>query len=67
MSMAEFIGKSNNGNFDEALEDAIKKALAGLQTEAIDWKLLETYGNRGGFLQLNDLYVKIEAEQPQKG
>lgn len=63
-----FEGSSNNGNLQEALEDAIGQAqqsttIADWLTE---WTLKSVAGRRGGIAGLNQVAVTIEAPVPSK-
>jgi len=60
----QFSGTSTNGDFEEALQQAIAAAESGLGAELINWKLLNVYGVHGGFAGQNDLTAEIEATAP---
>lgn len=59
-----FVGESQNGNFQEALDNAI--SMAQEQEQGVDmitkWKFEEVYGERGGFAPMNKIVVKINVE-----
>ena len=57
----EFEGTSKRGNLEEALQEAIKAAQAGLHSDHVSWTLLKISGQHGGFVGANDLTVTIEA------
>jgi len=60
---ARYTGSSKNGNFQEALADAIKnahKAAPGADRQ-IRWTLHQVSGVNGGISPLNTLTVEIEA------
>jgi hypothetical protein len=58
-----FEGTSNSGNFQEALEMAVEKALAsGVPDDRASWKLDSLSGERGTFAGINNLTVTIRAE-----
>lgn len=59
-----FVGTDDEGQFQLALEDAVAKAAAaaGCCDIRITYKVLDTYGQHGGFLFLDDIFVKIHAE-----
>lgn len=59
-----FGGKSNNGDFNEALHCAIQAAKDGLKTDYITWELKTTRGENGGFVQVDNLTVTILATPP---
>jgi hypothetical protein len=64
MSLADaksFIGVSERGEIDEALNNAIALAKEQLTTDLVSWKLKEISGTDGGFLLVTHLVVKIEA------
>jgi hypothetical protein len=58
-----FAGSSRNGNIQEALADAIKKAHAAAPgaDRQVRWALKEVSGVNGGISPLNTLTVEIEA------
>jgi hypothetical protein len=59
---SRFEGTSNQGDFNEALQNAIAAAKDGLTTSFVTWKLLDVSGQNGGFVGVNDLTVSIEAQ-----
>jgi hypothetical protein len=63
MTFKIFDGTSAKGNFQEALSDAIQKALrsTGVPDERVTWKLRKTRGENGSIAGLNNLTVTIEA------
>ncbi len=63
MSSKTFDGKSNTGNFQEALADAISNAIqsTGVADEHITWKLEEVKGENGSIAGLNNITVTIKA------
>ena len=62
--MHRFSGTSNNGNFEEALHQAIETAKGKLGSEAVKWTLLLVSGLNGGIIPQDDLTVEIEASAP---
>src|SRR3954467_190309 len=58
-----FSGVSKKGNIQEALDDAIKKALEAAPgaDRQVKWKVKEVSGVHGGIVPLNTLTVEIEA------
>ena len=58
-----FDGTSARGDFQEALSDAIQKALrsTGVPDELVTWRLRKTKGENGGIAGLNNITVTIEA------
>lgn len=58
-----YSGNSKNGNLQEALDDAVQKALAAAPgaDRQVRWTLKEVSGVKGGFAPLNTLTVEIEA------
>ena len=60
-----FSGTSQNGNFNEALTEAIGLAKQSLTTDFVTWRLLETTGENGGFRHKNELTVTIRARGPE--
>ncbi len=64
MKEGSFIGTSNSGNFQEALSNAIATAKETLETDFIKWKLEELSGEDGGFVTVQVLSVKINAQSP---
>ena len=65
--MAEFMGSSENGKFQEALEDAIRVARENIPSERIDWTFVRAYGVYGGFAPENRVTVVIDATAPEAG
>lgn len=63
METNTFIGNSKNGDIAEALQEAIQAAKEGLQSSLITWRLDDIIGKSGGFVELNELTVKIVAAQ----
>lgn len=63
METNTFTGTSKNGDVAEALQNAIQLAKEGLQSSLITWRVDEISGKSGGFVDLNDLTVKIVATQ----
>lgn len=61
---SRFEGTSNQGDFTEALQNAIAAAKEGLITDFVTWKLLDISGQNGGFTAVNDLNVSIQAQVP---
>ena len=59
-----FEGTSDQGDFTEALQNAIAAAKEGLTSTLVSWKLLEISGQNGGFVQVNELTVSIQAQVP---
>ena len=61
-----FVGTSSNGDFDEALNNALLQADQHFSTVGADirydWQMREVDGERGGFFFLNDLHVTITAK-----
>jgi len=64
MKQSTFKGTSDNGNIQEALEDAIQNALSNLPTTLIQWTLKEISGENGGFVNVRKVFVTIEAHAP---
>lgn len=64
MKTVSFIGTSTNGNFQEALNNAIIIAKETLKTDFIKWKIEELTGEDGGFVTVNILSVKINVQNP---
>lgn len=58
-----YTGTDDNGIFQDALEDAIAEAeaCAGCCDQRISYEVLQTRGERGGFVFINDIQVTIEA------
>jgi hypothetical protein len=63
METNTFIGASQNGDIAEALQDAIKLAKDGLKSSLITWRVDEISGKSGGFVETNEITVKIIATQ----
>jgi hypothetical protein len=59
-----FEGESTQGNFQEALDNAVAAARSGISSDFIYWKLAETTGANGGFVNENTLRVGIYATPP---
>jgi ABC-type sugar transport system substrate-binding protein len=59
-----FVGTNDQGQFQLALEDAVQQAAtaAGCCDIRISYKVLETTGQQGGFIFLDDINVRILAE-----
>jgi len=62
--MPEFEGVSEAGRFQEALEDAIKKALGSVQhTDPMaSYVVKQIRGSKGGLAGLNQVVVTIETD-----
>lgn len=58
-----YTGSDANGNFQNALEDAIDaaEACAGCCDMLVSYGVIETTGERGGFVFHNDIDVTIKA------
>jgi hypothetical protein len=58
-----YTGTDDNGVFQDALEDAIAAAetCAGCCDQRVSYEVLQTRGERGGFVFINDIEVTIEA------
>ena len=70
--MAEpFKGVSNEGNFQEALSDAVNKALQSspVLDGIVRWTLYEVIGEQGGKRGVNMITVTIQAtfDPPKEG
>jgi hypothetical protein len=63
METNTFMGTSRNGDITEALQDAIQLAKDGLKSSLITWRVDEISGKSGGFVEINELTVKIVATQ----
>lgn len=63
-SSGTFTGTDDAGNFQAALEDAVAQAAAaaGCCDIRISYEVLDTTGQHGGFVFLNDIAVRIFAE-----
>lgn len=59
-----FVGESSNGNFQDALNNAIYRAQEQEQGAdmIIKWKFEEAYGEDGGFTGNKKVFVKINVE-----
>jgi hypothetical protein len=57
-----FAGVSNNGNIQEALDNAIAISKETLHTDMIKWSLESISGEDGGFIQIHKLIVTIKAQ-----
>ena len=64
MASSKFEGFSNEGKFQEALEDAINNALTstGVADEGVTWTFRYLAGRNGTLAGLTELTVTIEAE-----
>lgn len=60
----KFRGTSKQGDFHEALDNAIAAAKEGLTSSLVIWQLQDVSGQNGGFAQVNDLTVIIRARVP---
>lgn len=63
--MTTFQGKSDSGNLEEALQQAIQIAKEELHTDHLYWKIESIIGENGGFIDLNILYVTISVDLNQ--
>lgn len=63
-SAGTFIGTSKNGDFAEALAEAIATAKNQIPTDHVTWKLIEVSGQDGGFVLVRELAVTIEVFLP---
>lgn len=63
MEINTFNGTSKSGDVAEALQDAIQIAKEGLQSSLITWRVDEISGKSGGFVELNEVTVRIVATQ----
>jgi hypothetical protein len=61
----QFEGTSSRGDFQEALQNAINAAQAGVPSTLINWTLDEVSGQKGGFVNANELKVTIRAKAPR--
>lgn len=63
--VVRFVGHSANGDFQDALNDALMQAdqyFANIGADILyNYRVLSTTGRRGGFAGFNDLYVTIAA------
>jgi len=57
-------GISNNGDFIEALNDAIDKVLPSSGSTIASWKLNSVSGSRGGFVNANKIVVVLDISIP---
>ena len=64
MSQFEFTGQSSSGDISEALLAAIQAAKEGIPSSMVYWKIAEISGASGGFVEKNDVTVKIHAQAP---
>ena len=64
MSLFEFSGKSPSGNIEEALQLAFQAAKEGLRSSMVKWKIADISGISGGFVEVNEVAVRILAEPP---
>jgi hypothetical protein len=55
----EFVGKSTNGRFSEALQAAITAASRDLNADFFAWRLKEIAGTVGGIVGAHDIRVTI--------
>jgi|SoiMetStandDraft_5_1073268.scaffolds.fasta_scaffold19814_3 hypothetical protein len=63
----KFTGTSEDGDFQEALKNAIAAAHAasGGADKIIKWKLDDVTGENGGLITIDKLYVTIQALGPE--
>jgi hypothetical protein len=61
----EFTGVSPNFSFEEAFKDAIAKTPKNLPTDLFKYIVLETGYEKGGFVNVDNLYVKIKMVIPE--
>lgn len=66
MSKGTFEGKSKKNDIQEALEEAIAAAKAGLITDFVRWRLEQLSGEDGGIVGVRDLIVRIHARGPSE-
>lgn len=59
MANRTFTGISLNGDFNEALSDAIQNAKEELETSYLEWELSKVAGKDGGVVALNRIEVNI--------
>jgi hypothetical protein len=64
MSQVEFSGTSASGDIAEALQLAIQAAKEGIPSSMVNWKIVDISGTSGGFVEVNEVVVKILAEPP---
>lgn len=55
----QFKGESSNGDFQEALQDALKNAQGNGADKLVVWELEKVSGENGGFVGKNLLTVVI--------
>lgn len=55
----KFVGMSDVGDFNEALQLAIQTAKDKLKTDFVKWKIESMFGENGGFVLVNKLNVEI--------
>lgn len=62
--MAEFVGESERGEFQEALDASLRLAAAsaGHSDAGVVWRLLEVSGSYGTIAGLRKLAVKIDGQ-----
>jgi hypothetical protein len=65
MKEGSFVGKSDTGNFQEALQNAIAIAKKTLETDFITWEIEKIYGEDGGYVTVNILSLQIHAQGPK--
>jgi flavin-binding protein dodecin len=66
MKQTTFTGTSKTGNFTEALRNAIESAKETLTTDYITWEMEGVSGEDGGFVLVQNLYVKIRVLSTNK-
>jgi hypothetical protein len=59
-----YSGRSETGDFGEALSKAIQAARTGLNTNFFTWRLHHVSGSVGGFVNARDVSVSIAAGKP---
>lgn len=62
--MSIFTGVSNQGNLQEAIENAISVAKTSIQSDYVEWKIGDVTGKDGGFTLVKELTVTIEVTKP---
>jgi len=64
--MPTFEGTSNRGNLQEALDEAIKKALSSTSAadRMVTYVVTKISGRKGGFAGFNEVTVMIDAKIP---
>lgn len=69
MTGKQFEGRSEGGDFQEALSDAVSKAeqSTGVSDEHVRWTLAEVKGERGTIAGLNVVTVTIRATFGSEG